>query len=66
MVLVNTVAEMAAVTPYTFLKSFNVLGQFTPGDGAGGRWIFSPTSEAVADGYYVVATPTTGRYIRMF
>lgn len=65
--IVETVAAMAATTPWPELKYFDVLGRFVPGDSAGGRWLYLPDSVAVVDGYDVVATPLgTGRYIRLF
>lgn len=62
---VDTVADMAATTPYAGLRQFNVLGWITTNDGMGGVWTYQPTSTATADGYYVVDPGGSGRYIKL-
>ena len=59
-------ADMAATTPYSGLKQFNVRGYTAIGDGLGGVWIYEPASTREADGYYVIATPSgSGRYEKL-
>lgn len=63
---VDLVADMAATTPYSGLKQFNVSGWTSVGDGLGGIWIYQPSSTATADGYYVIETNTgVGRYVKL-
>lgn len=64
--LVNTIADLAALSPYAGLKEVNVLGHLAVGDNAGGAWLYEPTSTATDDGYYTV-TPAggVGRFTRL-
>ena len=61
---VDTVAEMAATTPYAGLRQFNVRGWITSNDGMGGLWVYDPASTQTADGYYVVDPGGSGRYLK--
>lgn len=63
--IVNLVADMAAVVPYDGLKQFNVGGLSIFGDGLGGFWTYLPSSSAPSDGYSVLTPPGgVGRYIK--